>query len=180
MKKIILTAVAVFGFAFTYAQENVIKANPLALLGGSDLVSYELKLGEKSSISLGAGVGGYNFGGLKYSTSGAELQYRYYFDEALKGWYAGAQAGFISGKVKQDFSGFFGTSIEGNSTETKFTGIKVGGKAGYQWVLGSGFVIDLNLGAAYNSFKYKGDGDFSTLKGSGVLPTFAVALGYAF
>ncbi len=169
MKKIILTAIAVCAFGFANAQENIIKANPLALLGGTDMVSFEHKLGENTSILLGAGIGGYKIGDAEYSNMGAEVQYRYYFEEAFKGFYAGGQVGYSSGKVKI------------LSSETNFGSFKLGGKGGYQWVWDSGFSLDLNIGIAYNNFSYKdSSGAFTSLKASGVLPNFGFGLGYAF
>ena len=50
----------VFAFSFANAQENIIKANPLSVLGGTDLLSYEHKLGDNSSLLVGAGIGGFN------------------------------------------------------------------------------------------------------------------------
>lgn len=184
MKKVLLTAVAVLGFvSFSNAQENIIKANPLSLLGGSDLVSFEHKLGEKSSIVVGAGIGGFKIGDAKYSSVGGELQYRYYFNEALKGVYAGGQAGYTSGKVKFENSFSFDSSgnLVSGTSETTYGALKVGAKGGYQWVWDSGFALDLNLGIAYNKFEYKSnDGVFSGLKASGVLPNFGFGIGYAF
>jgi hypothetical protein len=183
MKKIILSALAMFAFTLVSAQENIIKANPLSVLGGTDLLSIEHKLGDNSSILVGAGIGGFKIGTAKYSNMGAEVQYRYYFNEALKGLYAGGQIGYSSGKVKID--GFptitGGTSIVTTTNETNFSSLKVGGKGGYQWVWDSGFSLDLNVGMAYNNFSYKNsDASFSTLKASGVLPNFGFGLGYAF
>lgn len=182
MKKIILTAIAVCAFGFANAQENIIKANPLALLGGTDMVSFEHKLGDNSSVLLGAGIGGFKIGDAKYSNMGAEVQYRYYFNEALKGFYAGGQVGYSSGKVKiEGFPTFNGSSLVTTTNETNFGSFKLGGKGGYQWVWDSGFSLDLNVGVAYNNFSYKNsDASFSTLKASGVLPNFGFALGYAF
>jgi len=182
MKKIFLTAAAVFAFSFANSQENIIKANPLALLGGTDMVSFEHKLDDKTSLVFGAGIGGFKIGGAKYSNMGAEVQYRYYFDEALEGFYAGGQVGYSSGKVKLDgvltySGGAFGTT----TNETNFGSFKLGGKGGYQWVWDSGFSLDLNLGLAYNNFSYKNsDAAFSGLEASGVLPNFGFGLGYAF
>ena len=183
MKKIILTVAAVFAFGFASAQENVVKVNPLSILGGTDLVSYELKIGEKSSFVVGAGIGGFKIGDAKYSNLGGEVQYRFYFNEALRGFYAGGQAGYSSGKVEVGNSYSFDEN--GNATsstsETKFGSFKVGAKGGYQWIWGSGFSLDLNLGLAYNNFNYKdSDSSTSTLKASGVLPNFGFGLGYAF
>lgn len=182
MKKIILTVIAVCAFGFANAQENIIKANPLALLGGTDMVSFEHKLGDKTSVLIGAGIGGFKIGDAKYSNMGAEVQYRYYFNEALKGFYAGGQVGYSSGKVKiEGFPTISGTSLVTTTNETNFGSFKLGGKGGYQWVWDSGFSLDLNVGIAYNNFSYKNsDASFSTLKASGVLPNFGFALGYAF
>ncbi len=183
MKKIILTAAAVFAFGFANAQENVIKANPLSVLGGTDLVSFEHKLGDHSSILVGAGIGGFKIGDAKYSNLGGEVQYRYYFDEALRGFYAGGQAGYSSGKVKLGSAFSFNEEDElvSSTNETNFGSLKIGAKGGYQWIWDSGFSLDLNLGIAYNNFNYKNsDSSFSTLKASGVLPNFGFALGYAF
>jgi hypothetical protein len=180
MKKIILTAAAVFAFGFANAQENIIKANPLALLGGTDMISFEHKLGGNSSILFGAGIGGFKIGDAKYSNMGAEFQYRYYFNEALKGLYAGGQVGYSSGKVTINTQSYF-YPYNSITNETNFGSFKLGGKGGYQWVWDSGFSLDLNVGIAYNNFSYKNsDPTFSTLKASGVLPNFGFALGYAF
>ena len=182
MKKIFLTAAAVFAFSFANAQENIVKANPLALLGGTDMVSFEHKLDGNSSIVLGAGIGGFKIGDAKYSNMGAEVQYRYYFNEALEGFYAGGQVGYSSGKVKIDgFPTFSGGTLVATTNETNFGSFKLGGKGGYQWIWGSGFSLDLNVGIAYNNFSYKNsDALFATLKASGVLPNFGFGLGYAF
>jgi hypothetical protein len=181
MKKIILSALAICAFTLASAQENIIKANPLSVLGGTDLLSFEHKLGDNSSILVGAGIGGFKIGTAKYSNMGAEVQYRYYFNEALKGLYAGGQIGYSSGKVKLETIDFTGTTFASITNETNFSSLKLGGKGGYQWVWDSGFSLDLNVGIAYNNFSYKNsDASFSTLKASGVLPNFGFGLGYAF
>ncbi len=183
MKKIILSLVAVMAFGVANSQENIIKANPLSLLGGTDLVSFEHKIGEHSSVVVGAGIGGFKIGDAKYSNLGGELQYRYYFKESLRGVYAGGQVGYSSGKVKLENNYSFDTNgnLVSGTSETNFGAFKVGAKGGYQWVWSSGFSLDLNLGIAYNNFSYKSsDASFSTLKASGVLPNFGFGLGYAF
>jgi hypothetical protein len=171
MKKLFFTAVALLAFTFAQAQENSIKFNPLALLGGTDLVSFEHRLSDRGTGIIGAGLSGFKIGDAKYSSFGGELQYRYYFDEALSRWYVGGQAAYISGKVE----------LENTSEETNFSGFAIGGKVGYQWLWDSGFTLDLNLGIANNSFNYDSkDGSFSTLETSGVLPNLGFALGYSF
>jgi hypothetical protein len=184
MKKlIVMAAFAVAGLV--NAQENIVKANPLALLGGTDLLSYEFGVADQSTIVLGVGYGGYKLGGADYTSFGGEAQYRYYFSEKFKGWYGAGRASFSSGEVKTDFSGL-GFDSNGTSSKQDFTSFGAGVLAGYQWVFDSGFVIDLNLGAAYSKFDYKSSASNSEdnitldLKGSGILPTFGFGLGYAF
>ena len=186
MKKLLLVgAVALMG-TFANAQENSIKANPAALLGGSDLITFEHKFSDNMSGVIGAGYGGFKFGGSKYTTYGAGVQGRYYFEEAMTGFYGAAIVDYTSGKVKIEnpFSGIFGVE-ETSTNETDLSAIGGGVRAGYQWIFDSGFTIDLNLGASYKSFTYKNDNgsndnDFSGLKASGVLPTGSLGLGYSF
>ncbi|WP_395053079.1 DUF3575 domain-containing protein [Flavobacterium sp.] len=187
MKKIIFTAIAVMGFVFMNAQENIIKVNPLAFLGGTDLLSFEHKFGAHTSGSVGLGFASYKLGGYKYKDNGAELQFRYYVKEAMEGLYGGVRVGFSSGKNTYDSAGFFGPSSGNSSLDTKFTTIKAGVKGGYQWIWDSGLSLDLNLGLGYTKYTYKYDSTvdaediaFFNFKGSSVGPNFGFALGYAF
>lgn len=177
MKKVLLCAsFAVFGLSLSNAQENAIKVNPLAVLGGTDLISYERALGENSSAIISGAVGGYNLGGFKYSSVGGGAQYRYYFEEVMRGWYGAGSIAYQSGTVEVD--DFFG---EGDPSETNFGAFSAGAKGGYQWSWDSGFTLDLNLGINYVNFSYddNNDSQFSSLKGSGILPQFGFGLGYA-
>jgi len=182
MKKI-LFFVAVIATSFAMkAQENAIKANPFALLGGTDLVSYERAVSDNSSVIVGAGIGGFKIAGTKYSSFGASLQYRYYFKEALKGWYAGAFAQYLSGNV--DFESFTFNedtfTTEETTEEISYGAFGGGAKVGHQWIWDSGFTLDLNAGIGYSSFSYDDDSDTTLgLKASGILPNFGLALGYA-
>ncbi|GAB1857592.1 DUF3575 domain-containing protein [Flavobacteriaceae bacterium MHTCC 0001] len=180
MKKLLLCAViTVLGLTSVSAQERAVKVNPLALLGGTDLVSFETKLGEQSTGVVGAAIGGFKFGGIKYSSFGGELQYRYYFGDLLDGWYGAAGVSYQSGTTEFETIGFDSSS----SDEFDFSAFGGGLKIGHQWAWDSGFVIDLNLGASYKSFNYDfGDADSFTqelFKGSGVLPTFGFGVGYS-
>ena len=182
MKKIILSAIAIFTIGFANAQENSIKVNPLSFFGGNDLVSFEHKLGDSGSLALGLGFSSLSVDNSTYSNIGAELQYRFYFEEALKGWYAGPNVGFTSGKVKTDYSGY-GFSSSSSSYEDKYTRLQIGARGGYQWIFGSGFTLDLNLGFAYNNIKYSNESSTangSDLKVSGIFPNFGLGLGYSF
>lgn len=190
MKKSILAgALALFGM--TNAQVNSIKANPFALLGGSDLVSYERALNTNSTVGLGAGIGGFKLGGVSYSQAGGQLFYRYYFKQALRGWYGNAGVSYTGGKVKNSLDihihdhSHNGFSIDHtDNDEVAFGAFGLQAKAGYQWVWNSGFTLDLNAGLGYINFNYdsKTQNELAPigLTASGVLPAFGVALGYSF
>ncbi|WP_294303545.1 DUF3575 domain-containing protein [uncultured Chryseobacterium sp.] len=188
MKKLLLLgAFAVSGIAM--AQENSIKANPVALLGGTDLISFEHKLGDHFSGVVGGGYGGFKLGGYKYNSYGGGLQGRYYFTEAMTGFYGAVVADYIGGKVKieeMDFGSMMGDTSGSAKTEINFSGFGGGVRAGYQWIFDSGFTLDVNLGASYRSYKYKWNSTAEEetyedgLKGNGVLPTGSVGIGYSF
>lgn len=177
MKKVLLVgALALFGAV--NAQQNSIKANPFALLGGSDLVSYERAIGGNSTVGISGGIGGFKLGDVKYSQAGGGAFYRYYFREALKGWYGHGGVSYNGGKVKTSGVSFESVTVE--ESETKFSSFGVQGKVGYQWVWNSGFTLDLNAGIAYSSFSYDNKEENLGLKASGILPALGVALGYSF
>ena len=183
MKKLLLViAIAIFALPTVDAQENVVKINPLAVLGGTDLVSYERALSDNSSGVISAAYGGFKISGTKYTSIGGGLQYRYYFDEVLDGWYGAGVVSYQSGQVESESISIGGVSTD--SEEFDFSAFGGGIKAGHQWVWDSGFTLDLNLGASYKSFDYDFENDtqedFYDFKASGVLPTFGFALGYAF
>ncbi len=152
----------------------------MALLGGNDLLSYEFAVGEKTTLQPGFGYGGFKIADVGYQTYGVGVQFRYYFKEAIKGFYGNVGGDFLSGK----------TFINDYSTDNKrieFNFTSFGGLLGigYQWAWDSGFLLDLNLRASYNNFKYDLPDDFDenqalTLRASGVLPGFGVAIGYHF
>ena len=174
MKKILLAALTLLSMSFVKAQDNVIKVNPLAFFGGSDLVSYERKITDNISGLVGLGYSSFSLGSYKYTNYGSEIQGRYYFKEALKGFYGGAQAGFNLGKATLD-AGFI-------TSDVSYTSIRLGAKAGYQWIWNSGFALDLNFGFAYNTYSYNADAGTSTagLSGGGARPNLGFGLGFAF
>jgi len=183
MKKLLLiTVLAFFTISNIQAQENAIKVNPLAILGGIDLVSYERALLGNTSGLISAGYGSFKIDNVFYKSFGVGLQYRYYLEEALNGWYAAAIVSYQSGYVEAE-------TISNNSSlvyysKRDFTAFGGGFKAGYQWLWDSGFTLELNLGSTYRLFKYSFDSnsqenliDFKT---SRVFSAFGFGLGYAF
>jgi hypothetical protein len=174
MKKIFLGALTLLSMNFIKAQDNVVKVNPLSFFGGSDLVSYERKLTDNISGLVGLGYSSFSLSSYKYTSYGTELQGRYYFKDVLEGFYGGAQAGLNLGKAKLD-AGFI-------SSDVSYTSIRLGAKAGYQWIWKSGFALDLNLGFGYNTFSYNAGAGSSTagLSGGGIRPNLGFGIGYAF
>ena len=183
MKKLLLiTVLALFAIPKIQAQENAIKVNPIAILGGIDLVSYERALSDNTSGLVSVGYGGFKIGGVSYKSFGGGLQYRYYFKEALRGQYGAAIVSYQSGDVEAESITIGGSSVDSN--KFNFNAIGVGLKAGYQWLWDSGFTLELNLGASYKSFKYdfetESQGNSLNFKESGLITTFGFGLGYAF
>lgn len=188
MKKLLLVgAFALFGAV--NAQENSIKVNPAALLGGADLVTFEHKFGDRISAVIGGGIGGYKIAGSKYSSAGGGVQGRYYFDEAMTGFYGAVVADYNTGKVEIDgtFGGIFvGEEFETENHETKWNGFGAGLRAGYQWIFDSGITLDLNVGAAYKTYTYDWDSTAeeeaygSDLKANGIMPAGSLGIGYSF
>lgn len=180
MKKFFLVGALALCGAMS-AQKNSVKANPFALLGGSDLVSYERAIGGNSTIGVGAGIGGFKLGGVKYSQAGGSVFYRYYFNEALKGWYGQGSASYSGGSVKMGDSGFTIDNTNSVNEKVSFGAFGAQAKAGYQWIWNSGFTLDLNAGIGYTSLSYDtSNNNLTGLKASGVLPQFGIALGYSF
>jgi hypothetical protein len=178
MKKILLGALTLLSMNFVKAQDNVVKVNPLAFFGGSDLVSYERKITDNITGLVGLGYSSYSLSTYKYANYGAELQSRYYLKDALQGFYGGAQAGFNLGEVTLDMSSI-GSDI---SSEASYISLRFGAKAGYQWIWKGGFALDLNLGFGYNRYSYNASSSLSTagLSGGGIRPNLGFGLGYAF
>lgn len=168
MRKLFLVgAFALFGLA--NAQQNSIKANPLALLGGSDMFTYERAIDSNSTIGVGVGFTSYTITDAKYTSIAGSVFYRYYFKEALKGWYANGGVSYYNGKAT--LSGY---------SDDKFNSFGATAKMGYQFLWDSGFTLDLNAGMTYRNYKYDNPNtDSSLFKASGVFPAFGIALGYS-
>lgn len=165
MKKLLLISAFLISNSFiTFAQDNAIKFNPLAFLGGTDLFSIEHAIKNNNSIGAGLGFSSFGSGDLKYTQVGAEGSFRHYTKESLKGFYLGGSAGFSSGKVLDE----------------KFNSLKIGARIGNQWVFDSGFVLDIGGGISYRTFNYTNKNLDGDLKTNGIWPGLNISLGYAF
>lgn len=164
-KGLFLFAFVVFAISLN-AQDNVIKANPIGLAFGNFNATYERVLNDKTSVLIDANYR-YSLFGLDVSAFGVGAAYRFYITNAKKpvpaGFYAQGQAGFNLGSIDT----------------FKYTSIAIGAQVGYQWVWDSGFVLDLGLGPVYTILSGETD-SFGSDSGGGILPSFTLAVGYAF
>lgn len=168
MKKLILSLVFV-ALAFSIsAQSNVIKTNPLGLAFGNFNATYERVLGTSSSVLI-RGQYMYKLLGTDVSLAGFGLGYRYYITHTKKpvpgGFYINPQIAFSYGSVTDD-----------DDIKYDARSIGIGAEIGYQWVWASGFVLDLGIGPMYS--KVTGTDDNEGFNGT--LPSFTLAIGYAF
>lgn len=173
MKKILFVgAFGLLGAVLVNAQQNSVKVNPFALLGGADLITYERAIGGPSTIGLSAGFGGFKVNGIKYKTAGVSAFYRYYLHStALRGWYGHGGLSYNLGEVIDNYT--YAT----RNDSSKYSSLGGNVKAGYQWIWNSGLTLDLNGGIQYLGFFYSDD---NQVNASGLLPAFGLALGYSF
>lgn len=182
MKKVLFLAtiflISTSVFAQSGVQPNVVKVNPLGALFGSANLGYERALNEKTSVLIAPSFGILKSGGFKYTTYGLGLEYRLYFTgSAPKGTYVAPGAAFAFGTAKIEDS--FDGSNDQKTNITNFSGKAV---IGHQWIWSSGFVLDLNGGIQYTSYKFKDNSGFfdGADAFSGILPALGLSLGYNF
>jgi hypothetical protein len=181
MKKLIVAAFVLSAAFGSKAQEaspqQAVKINPLSLFLITGNASYEHKTTDNQSFQLGVYYSGVSLSGLKYSGLGITPEYRFYFaghKEALNGVYAAPFLRYQSFSLKE------------KSTLDKANYSSFGGGAliGWEKASSSGFVIDLFVGPAYNSGKFKNDADEDKFDVSSGIDGFGIragiALGFAF
>lgn len=152
------------------AQENLVKINPLGLLGRSLTLGYERVIQDKQSfaVNLNFSLGlpgtttslledalsseGVDEGSIGLSGIMITPQYRFYAGQkgAPRGFYFAPYVRYSSRTVK------FGGQFDGTSTDVSFrlSGIGVGFQLGAQWLINDQISIDwyfLGLGANYNT-----------------------------
>lgn len=169
MKSIFFTVVFFVSFVGNAAaqQTQAIKVGPLGFLFGNYNLRYEKGIGEKSSVQVGANYFDYEVLDVGATGFGVDLSYRYYFKQAIEGAY-------VSPALNFDFA----TTTNLADENVSFSTVGLGVTAGYQWVAGGGFVVDLGLGYGYNFELAKDDSLTDDYNYGGVRFTFA--LGYAF
>ena len=171
MKKLLITAVFVAICAtFSFAQDNVLKTNPIGLAFGNFNVTYEKVLNSRKSSVLFSASYIYEIFSVDVNTFGIGAGYRYYLTHAKKdvptGLYVNPQLSFSFGSV-DDFN---------------YNITYIGAEIGYQWAWESGVVLDLGIGpnvaifgGDYDDIEFDFEGD-----NTAVVPSVTIALGYAF
>ena len=165
--KFFMTLLLSFAFFTTgsYAQSHnhVIKANPIALAFGNFNVTYEKVISPSSSL-LFSGSYMYKLLGEDITAAGVGAGYRYYITnkklDVPAGFHVTPQAALAFGKTDA----------------SSITTLSIGAEIGYQWVMKSGFAIDLGIGPNYALIT----GDNTLKNTSGVIPSLTLAIGYAF
>ncbi|NVN95687.1 MAG: DUF3575 domain-containing protein [Bacteroidetes bacterium] len=164
---------------------NSIKVNPLSMIFGTFSGMYERKISDNISLGLSAGFVSRSTGIasiMEYTYSGFTLapECRYYFSEAIQGWYGSAFFTFSSITEKMTVTGQ-------DDLKNTITVIGGGVVAGHQWIWG-GFTLDVYAGIGYTSMSVSYDSSYdpnqvlgaSGLSFSGVLPALGTAVGYSF
>jgi hypothetical protein len=180
MKKIIFSTVIFLSSISVFAQSeirpNIVKLNALGALLHSVNLGYERGLNAQSSVVFLPSFALLKSGDLKYQFFGLGAEYRYYFSgTAPKGAYVAPGASYLFGSAKY-------TNFNNNSEKTTASGFTVKGVAGYQWIFGGNFVLDLNGGIQYLKLNLKDNsGDFANQNAaSGILPALSASIGFNF
>ena len=181
MKKSLLFAAflaVVFGAsAQDLPKQNAIKINPLSLVFATGNFSYERAVSSNQSLQLGVFYSGVRISGVKYSGLGITPEYRIYF---------AGQRQALNGVYVAPFLRYQNFSLEEKESNNKTTFSSFGGGAvlGWQKMWGSGFVLDIFVGPAYNSGRFKNEGDEDEFDVSAGIDGFGlrtgIALGFGF
>ncbi|SEH49062.1 DUF3575 domain-containing protein [Chryseobacterium culicis] len=177
MRKIIFLGAITLFATINGQQKNSIKVDPLSIIvgGGASLISYERVISNHSTVGIGTGFATFKVDDYKYNYIGANIFYRYYFKEALNGFYLTGSTGFGGGRAKY--------TADKKKLKNTYTMLDVTARLGYQWVWKSGFTLDLNAGAHFMAISYKED-NFSKnpvkAEEAAILPNIGVGLGYSF
>lgn len=188
MKRTLFIALTCLMTSSLFAQDNVVKLNPLGALFGSINAGFEHKLNDNHSAQLNVNFISRTvdviFFKYKFSGFGVAPEYRFHLGDHENPFklYAGpvVNVNFLTSKVDGEDVG---------SSKTTYTAIGGGGQIGYEWLIGSAFVIDVNAGAVYQSVSSSTEAESSdgetldidfNLAVSGIFPRITAAIGIAF
>ncbi len=170
-----------------FAQNTVIKVNPLSLILLTANVAAEHAVSSKMSVQLGASFGGFKLGDgdnkTSYTGLSAVPEVRFYLtkSDAPKGFFVGPYGVVRSYTTKQTVTDFNGDTYEAKQKLNVFGG---GLNTGYQFLFDSGFVLDLFAGPCYGSTTSKvitgSEEDIDPGSFSGISVRAGLALGWSF
>jgi hypothetical protein len=155
------------------AEKNVMKINTISLLVLAPSIFYERELSDNLSGQLGVGYLNYNINDTKFKGVILTPEARFYLRKnAIDGFYLGPYFRY------QNFS------LEAGTGKASYTNYGGGLSFGRQWILNSGFTLDLFFGGHYGSGQLdieSGTADqFDTNKFDGFRTRVGFALGFAF
>lgn len=154
------------------SEKNVLKVNTLSIIVGTGSIFYERHITNHTAGQMGVAYLNYKFDEVSFSGLILTPEFRYYpMGNACNGFYAAPYLRY------QNYSAKAG---ENKGTYTNFGG---GLALGRQWILGSGFTMDLFFGAHYGNGNFKleeGTEEVGTAIFDGTRTRMGFALGFAF
>lgn len=203
MKKIFfITLFCLSFFQMSFAQQAILKVNPLNPILGRYTLGVEVAITEHSSLSLFVSrldldykkdfktKNGEKVGGVITLTNWAFMpEYRYYFSEqVLNGFYAGAYANYA--RMNADIFINGGSPSKTGTAKTDFNNYGLGVMTGYNFLIKDHFSIDIFGGLGgfwYNvdeiTINYQNEDVVQQkipLPIAGIFPRIGLNLGYAF
>jgi hypothetical protein len=158
------------------AQNHLVKTNVLGLAMKTGNLSYERKLGVKSSLQLGILYTWSTIWGVEFNGFAITPEFRYFLSrtDAPDGWYLSAFLRYIDFDLYED-------ETNTNGMLQSFSGGVVAGK---QWIFMEWLSLDIFFGPEYIPGEVKGtaggSGEIEIIGNFGLVPRFGVNLGYAF
>lgn len=154
-------------------EKNVVKINTLSLIILAPSIFYEREFSDMVSGQLGVGYLNYNIGDTKFTGLILTPEVRLYLKKnAIDGFYLGPYFRY------QNFS------LEADDSKASYTNYGGGLTIGRQWILESGFTMDLFFGGHYGAGELKVDtgteDQFDTGKFDGFRTRVGFAIGFAF
>lgn len=169
MKKLLFSIAIMFVVLGSSFGQQALKLGPFGFILGNYNLRYEKALSEKGSFLVGANYYDYKLFDINTTGFGLDAGYRYYFKEAIKGAY-------LYPYLSYDFNSTNVSIVD--ETSAKYSLLSLSAMAGYQWVFGGGFVMDLGFGYGYRFEVSKDDSLVNDYSNGGV--RFLFNIGYAF
>lgn len=159
MKKVCLALALLLALSTqsAMAQNNAIKINYLSPIFRTLSLFYEHKFTDSGSGQLGFFYTGYSIGDTKFSGFGITPEFRYYLsdDGAIHGFYIAPYLRYQNFTLTEDYTDYFGGSIDDGKYEATLTTFGGGAVVGYQAVFKERVTFDAFAGPGFNSGSIK-------------------------